>query len=659
MFLQSSILMGFIRLSIILLIMFYINRKFINRKRSVNFLDFIAVQWFRYGSIILLMVFLLTQINAYNLFNVLFFLFLVISIDLIGFKNLRNTRKFFNVQIKSSLLQLLRNIELKKSFSFWIKLPTKKKKNKKTFNWLIVVLTVLIGVLTFLSRYYFIRFDNYALTSSWIDDLSRTIKFDMQHWFADGASVDGELAIANLYGKITDVSAEIALQVVSILETTLLSVLIFWTLYRLSPSKFLAPVIGSVSFALVYVLTPLNVYYLLENNATYMALTFSLPMMVFYLKPQLLRVSKFIYFLCFVLAFFAIGLIDLFTMLILLPPFLIIAFAINKLQYKMFNLLGILAYFFSVLILMLIYNIMCYNVQTDFITFLHSNILSISSYTYVPQLILPYAEIVKYFQFATLAGMSLIIISTIIRRESWHATIIFFLYFNFLIFLTTINNIWVDRDMINNSISVFMPLVFGFCMAIVFRLLNFVFGKYQRFVPITATFLLGSIVYAAVHIQQAAVEALTESDPTPKYILDAYDKISQEYFPYSYTVVNDPATQIISANKHFFMNYDYFLSSYPDVDRIYFANKKDPQFLIQNPQFALTKSVLVFVLNENNKAEKNLLSENKALSVNLKKELDLLKSRGRKINIFYDSNILRVYEIVNEPKQSKITDLIF
>ena len=107
------------------------------------------------------------------------------------------------------------------------------------------------------------------------------------------------------------------------------------------------------------------------------------------------------------------------------------------------------------------------------------------------------------------------------------------------------------------------------------------------------------------------------------------------------------------------MNYDYFLEDYSKVDSVYFKNQKDPKFLIKNPQYALTKSVLVFVLNENNKAEKNIFSENKYLSAELKKELEKLQQRGRTISLFYDSKILKVYEIVNEPGESKITDLIF
>ena len=81
--------------------------------------------------------------------------------------------------------------------------------------------------------------------------------------------------MVNLYGKITDVSPEIALQVIAILESTLLSVIIFWTINKLSPSKFIAPIIASLSFGLVYVLTPLNVYFLLKGNPIFLAFTLS------------------------------------------------------------------------------------------------------------------------------------------------------------------------------------------------------------------------------------------------------------------------------------------------------------------------------------------------------------------------------------------------
>ena len=357
MFLTSSILLGFIRLGFIILFLFYLNRKFVNIKRPITFLDFIVNNWFRYGSATLIVVFVLVQVNAYNLFNTISLLLVIICIDLIGIENLKRPRAYFNMHIKSTLLRFLRNIENKKSPWYWVSISGRKKKKKKISNTFILVLTMLIGGITFISRYYFIRYDNYSLSDAWIADLNKVIEFDFQYWFYDEVTVDGEFAFVNLYGKITDVSPEIALQVISILEATLLAVLIFWLISKLTPSKVLAPIIGSLSFALVYVLTPLNVYYLLENDPTFMALTFGLPIMVFYLRPELLKVSKLSYFLSFILAFCAVGLIDFFTLIMLLPPFLIIGLVFSKVKSKLFNLVGIMAYITALGILFATYTI--------------------------------------------------------------------------------------------------------------------------------------------------------------------------------------------------------------------------------------------------------------------------------------------------------------
>ena len=88
MFLTSSILLGFLRLCGIILFLFYLHRKFVNVKRHVNFLDFIVTNWFRYGSILIAMIFILVQLNAYNLFNCLMLFSFIIVIDTIGIKNL-------------------------------------------------------------------------------------------------------------------------------------------------------------------------------------------------------------------------------------------------------------------------------------------------------------------------------------------------------------------------------------------------------------------------------------------------------------------------------------------------------------------------------------------------------------------------------------------
>ncbi|MFD0779008.1 hypothetical protein ACFQZF_11465 [Flavobacterium myungsuense] len=138
----------------------------------------------------------------------------------------------------------MRNIENKKSFWFWFSFESSNKERNN--NTLILILTILIGAVTFASRYYFIIYDNYSLSDAWIYDLNKVIQFDNQYWFTYELATDAELAFVNFYGKITDVSPEIALQVISILESTLIAIIIFWIINKLTPSKILAPTIASL-----------------------------------------------------------------------------------------------------------------------------------------------------------------------------------------------------------------------------------------------------------------------------------------------------------------------------------------------------------------------------------------------------------------------------
>ena len=656
MFLNSSIVLGFIRFGLIVLFLFYWNRKFVNASDTLNLLDFIVINWFRYGSIVLVLIFILVQLNAYNLFNCYFILLIIITLDIIGIQNLKHPINYFNRHIKALLLKFLRNLENKKPFWFWFSF---KKPNKNNNNILILILTILLGILTFASRYYFIIYDNYSLSDNWIYDLSKVIQFDSQLWFTNDFSVNGEFALVNFYSKITAISPEIALQVIAILESTLLAIIIFWVINKLSTSKFLAPIIASFFFSLVYIITPLNVYFILKANPTFMALTFILPAFVYFLKPNIVKIQKLNYFASFLVAFTAIGLISFFAFCVLIPPFLLLGIFITRYKQKGNNLLVLLSYILAFTIVFGIYYVSSIYQKANLLEFFHTNLLSVSSYTYVPQLILPYEKIIQYFQYSTLLGGILILFLAFFNKVNWRETFIFFFYFNFLILLSSVENKWIDRDLITNSLVVFIPIILGLNAAIVIRIFELSMIRLEKPKLISIPLSIILILWFSIYYQKKNINKLTVSDSTPKQILDAYDKIGQTYYPYSYTVVNDPTTQIISTNKHFFMNYSYFLQEYPKIDSIYFRNKNHPHFLMKNPQFSVSKSVLVFVLNDKSKAENNIFSENKSLNSELIKELELLKKRGRKIDLFYNSEILQVFEIVNEPEESKISDLIF
>jgi hypothetical protein len=638
-----------------LLVLFYLNRKLVNPSDSNNFLEFLVNQWFKYGSIIGIIIFITVQLNIYALINCVIILLLIIIVDYIGLKNLRRFREYVDESSRKNIYNMLKSIELDRPVKSWF--AVKQKTNAGGNGWFMFFLVVVLAAITFGSRFYFFKYDLYSLSGIWIADLQKVIDFDSQIWFLNDTAVNGDLAFVNFYGKMADVSPEIALQSMGILESTLLSILIFWVIRKISPSKSLAPVLASLSFALAYTLTPTNIYFLLQNKPIFLAMAFGLPVMVFLLRPGLLKYRKINYLFSIMAAFITIGLIDIFTLYILFPPFLLIAALFTRRKSMRYYWIGVIAYLMACAIILTVYALICLYFGSDLGMFLHANLLSVSSYTYIPQLVIPFSELINYYQLST--ALALLILLKFIfynKEKTWGAAIAFLLYFNFLILMGHVTSEWIDQDLLNQALSVFMAVVIGVNTAIIIRLFKPVFGRLERFNKIAVAVFLGGLLFVAVYYQRDTIAELTEADTTPKQVLDAYDKISRTYYPFSYAVVNDYTAQAISTNKHFFVNYTDFLNDYPAQDSIYFKNIHNPKFFKKHPEYVLPKCVLLFVFNG---TPDMYGEENGDISATLMKQLALLKKRGRKVSVFYTNQNVKVYEIVNEAYESKIPDLIF
>lgn len=637
-----------------LLVLFYLNRRLVNSSGNNNFLEFLVNQWFKYGSLIGIIVFVTVQLSIYSLVNCMILLLIVIVVDFVGLRNIKRFRDYIDDASRRNLYNALKSIELKRPVLSWFALRRNPERRK---SWFIFVLIVILAAITFGSRYYFFTYDQYSLSGVWIADLQKVIDFDSQIWFLNDTAVNGDLAFVNFYAKMANVSPEIALQSMGLLESTMLSILLFWVIRKISPSNSIAPIVAALSFALAYTLMPANIYFLLQNRPIFLAMGFGLPVMVFLLRPNLLKYRKINYLFSMMAAFVTIGLVDLFVLYILFPPFIMLGAVFTRRKSMRYFGIGVIAYLMACAILLATYALICLYFGADLGIFLHSNLLSVSSYTYIPQLVIPFPELITYYQLSTVVALLLLLKFAFYNKEkNWGAAIAFLLYFNLLVGLAKMQNEWIDTDLMNQALSVLMAVVIGVNVAVITRLFAPLTSRFEKLNPIAAAITIAGMLYLAVHYQKDEINKLTAADTTPKQILDAYDKISRTYYPFSYAVVNDYMAQTISMNKHFFVNYGDFMQDYPKLDSIYFKNIHNPKFFKKHPEYVLPKSVLLFVFNA---APDMYGEENGDISDALSKQLDLLRSRGRKIGVFYASQNLKVYEIVNEPYQSKIPDLIF
>ena len=123
--LSNSILLGFLRFFVMFLFLYYINKKWINKSSSNSFVEFVVLQWFKYGALLGIIIFITVQLNIFDLLNTLLILLLLLIIELIGIQNLKNPVLYFNTKIKAVLIKKLKKIELNPTLKTWL-LPKKK-----------------------------------------------------------------------------------------------------------------------------------------------------------------------------------------------------------------------------------------------------------------------------------------------------------------------------------------------------------------------------------------------------------------------------------------------------------------------------------------------------------------------------------------------------
>jgi hypothetical protein len=676
---RTSIVYGFARLCLLIFLIFFVNKKIFKRFKTQDFLEFIVNKWFKYGSLLLITVFVMIQLGVYSFINLLFMLFVFMLLDFIGIKNSLRPKKYLSKRLNLLSLEVLKNIENKKKLSFWLRLDKDNNLQKK--DWQIISLVACITILQFLTKYYVFNFDIFSFSKLWYSNLGGIINFDSQLWFTNESEILGQSALINIYSKLVNISPEIALQSIPILENTLLCLILFWAVGKITVSPFFAPIIAISFFILAQTIIPINIEFILKNNSIFSALTLAIPLMVYVLKPELLKLNKFNYTLLLTFCFIAIGLINLVVLLICFPLFIAITLLLNCKKNNSFYPLSLLSYALGIVIILMIYALTCYHLKIDFEYFIHSNLISTHTFTYLPNLDFSYSKLMLFYQICSGIGIFIMLLLTWIKKENWKTALAFMLFFNGLVLLSRLNNNWLDTDIIITMFPVFIPITVGINAALIQKLMGSFIKEKSVLSQLIYTVIIIGFIGFLIQIQTKTLTELKVTDRTPTTVLNAYDEISETYIPYTYAVVNINSAEPISTNKHFFINYDYFLDNYPRRDSIYNKNKGNPHYFKKHPEMVLPNSIFVFVYNPDEIKSGNLVGKYNSI-VTEKTNLDIdnaeslfsegsrktprlltlinnLNKKGREIHLYYHSDTVKVYEIVNVPKKSKTADLIY
>ena len=590
----------------------------------------------------------LTQINGFDTMLILMITSLFFVLSFLNLKRKKplkaQLQKIYSRLILYVVIRFEANRSLVERKNFRKRKP-QTLEAKKTKFWQIGVALFIFAAM-FMSRYYLLQYDNYLLSSSWYEDLDKVKAIAEQTWFSVVSDSMGGYAIISLYAKISGLSDMLALSNAGFIESALLAVIIYWALYKIT-HKHGPGLLAALVFGFGYTIIPLNIDSVLQHKSVFLSMTLALPLMIFNIYPTSFRQKKSNYFLWNVIGIRALSFINLFIALAVLLPFILICLVINPAEKRAYNLRALTAYFVSAALVLLCYLVVSYFLQVSFVNLLVSKLVSFDYYTYTPNLILPFSELVWYYISINLAlGIAA---SFMIARKSsrWRSilTILVFVLFLFTIYVLDIPIL--DDDLLLQLIGVFLPILIGLLFYFIYLPFYSLIKKLNasNFAEISVVLILtGGLFY----VGESKASVTSEVFDTKKDILQAYYEIENSRLPYSHAVVNTSINGRVSRGLHYFLSYGDFNASYLQKDKNFARYKADEEYLKTHPEVILPSSVFVFVPE---KLNAKILEE-------VQRSLQILKRRGRELKMVYEGPSVQVFEIVNIPNSSKINELL-
>ena len=656
-----NLVLGPFRLLLFIAFIYAINLLVIKPSKKKYGLDLFISSYAFFVSFLIILILILTQLNSYD-FIVVGFILLLIAVftflDLDFKKDLRPQLKHIRTRF---ILYVVKSIEFKtpllgeKNF--------KKSKNsldqeKRVIKLWQVSVGVIIVILCFASRFYFFKYDNYTLSDFWYQDLSNIKEITKQHWFIANGNSLGEMALINFYALITGISDAVALSSFALITTSLLALVLFWMLNRITRSIMVPGFTAAMVFIYWYCFLPLNVNLMTQPKSVFLALTLAFPLLTYLFVNDSKKLQQKRAKALFVLFVLAIALINWFVAMVIIPVMLFVYFIFNvKKQTK--QVLTIIGYYaLSILVLILCYCIIGYLQGKELSFYLSTNLFSFNYYTYAPQLILPIKQLYSCYYISSVVLGVLSVVLYFKNTFKYKAVAMLSVFLVALFSMYQLQLTFMDLDILNLILVASIPLGFGLIVFYCTELLSFVTLRNTIKIPLQLFAVTISVLAVLYGFESQKLKNYPVRNPINAHILKVYDLMDQTLLPFSYAIVNREVNSRIGEDKHYFINYQEFDASYMDQDEIYYKFKNNTNYLKYHPEIVLPQSVFVFIYDKdvvlNTKNGLDITEQEKAQS-----QIDLLLQKGRKINVFYDSKELKVYEIINEPKASHIDDLFF
>jgi len=511
----------------------------------------------------------------------------------------------------------------------------------------------LVVAITFFSRYLLLQYDSYTLSELWLYHLSLVRGIDTQLWLAYTDFVPVEFLLINLYHKLTGISEEVALHSFGLIESSLLALVLFRFMGKISSSRLLIPSITVCWFALGYTYLPMTVSLLQGHNPSYLAWCFALPVLAIAWQNQELPRKQSSWMVA--LLTLATLLLHPFTGVLLLGVLLISLFLFSGNNWR-YNGQVVLGWAMTLLTSYLSFVLYSYLKGSDTSNALGGIFLSVNTYEYFPQHMIPWETLTVIYGFLALLGLFLAIVLKLRTGRPLGAPVGLIVGVVLLMGLDHIAPIWLDTALMKQGLSVGLVLLVGTVLGLLYDLLQE--HKFMMYRPASMGYLLGGVLIVAIIIGWTPTGKAVH-DPLKKEILQVYNRLTTDQLPFTYAVVNKPYALEMSQGEHDFIHYSEFTTAYLKRDSLNYQYRGQEGFFNENPEYILPESVFVFVTREGKGNTDSRLFTPVDFRDSFSKIVGQLKKRGRNIRMYHSGAYLEVFEIVNEEGKSSVNDLIF
>ena len=654
------------RISLWFILLFgFIAPLFLKHTRKLPGIEKLVYSWVGLGGVIIFSVFVLSVLHIYDFISIVLTL-LLIPLVINIMESSEGVVSYFKKLEYRAIISQVTFIERFEGIKWSrIKEHFRSRESQSGFQISQTVLVICIALLGGLIRMYPALLNAAPFSRNWFFELNRVKNIRLQDYFSSYPEPSGMHSLVSVFSMVTQVSPEMILHLLGALSSFFLCVLIYVAIKDITRNEYpMAPIFGMAVYAITpMLLMPLSLDLQIEGNSLDLALCFAIPtLMIFVRNLRATYKSPWFYVLS---GFIATGMTNLFVAFVILLPLMLIGlFSLPRRRYiksfiKVFSYLLLI----SAVILgpIIIYN---FTHGIDQVSFFLQRLYDTKVYSYFPLLIYPQNELsVIYLWIAGFMLLGYAIEKLVSRKNGVRDEIIFLLIFSGLsiIYSPLLEGVslLIDVDQLNAFYSIMIAITAGILFSSLLRWSNLLFRLKDTAIRVVGILLFVVCVSGLIY-QQGGIRVSRQLPTTiPNGFHQSYYKIIDDFLPYSYATVAPQLERITAKNRHYFMDYEYFLDEYSEQDSLYHE-----QLLNSNADRTaanvLPPSIFIFLEKPPyNEIQQGILYDSPSVMRDLEQWLlSFKKLENRTLEIYYEDQNTIVYQIINRRNASQIGDIL-